>query len=95
MGGNNITCFVNSIVKDMSPNLRDLDKSVSYSMIPNVRMSVTCDGNENGYNIDRCCWADFFAQLTSRVRYLIRGGFISPLGRIWYHHTHVHPALRR
>ena len=44
MGGNNITCFVNSIVKNLSLNLckeniHDLEKSVSNPMIPNVHIS--------------------------------------------------------
>ena len=57
-------CFVNSIVKISHriyarKNIHDLEISVSYPMIPNVRMSVTCDGNEFFYNIGRCIWADF------------------------------------
>ena len=57
MGCNNIMCFVNSIVINRTichriyakKYIHNLENSVSFPVIPNVRLSVTCDVNENCY----------------------------------------------
>ena len=38
-------------------NIHNIEKSVGYPVIPNIRVSVTCDGN-SCYNRGRCLWAE-------------------------------------
>jgi len=72
MGSNNIACFANLIVQNVTKstqeqNIHDLEISVSFPKIPDVRMSVMCEGNENCYK-RQVPLGQFLALVTSRIK---------------------------
>jgi len=56
-----------SVTKSMQGKIYNLEKAVSFQMIPNVCVSVTCD--ENCYNRSRCTWADVWPWSPVGLRY--------------------------